>query len=61
MIVCVCNALNENKVREAAQKAEGKVSILKIYQSLDAIPQCGKCLCHAREICDEEFRLAQTI
>ncbi|PCI34550.1 MAG: (2Fe-2S)-binding protein [Alphaproteobacteria bacterium] len=59
MIVCVCNALNESSVRQAAQNAGGRVSILKIYESLDATPQCGKCLCHARNICDDEHRLAQ--
>lgn len=55
MIVCVCNALNEDAVRRAAQNARGKTSILKIYESLDAKPQCGKCLCYARVICNEEF------
>ncbi|MBL4800691.1 MAG: (2Fe-2S)-binding protein [Emcibacter sp.] len=55
MIVCVCNALNEATVRRAAQNARGKTSILKIYESLDAKPQCGKCLCHARDICNEEY------
>ncbi len=59
MIVCVCNALNESAVREAAQKHQGKTSILKIYQSLDAKPQCGKCLCHARDICNEEYQTLQ--
>ena len=60
MIVCVCNALNENTVREAAQKAEGKVSIWKLYESLDAKPQCGKCLCHARDICNDETITSQS-
>lgn len=59
MYVCVCNALNENTVREAAKKVQGEVSILKIYESLDAKPQCGKCLCQARDICNEEFQTSQ--
>ena len=61
MIVCVCNALNERTVRQAAQNAGGRVSILKIYESLDAKPQCGKCLCQARNICDDEHRLGQSL
>lgn len=59
MYVCVCNALNEKTVREAAQKMQRDTSILKIYESLDAKPQCGKCLCHARDICNEEFQSVQ--
>lgn len=59
MFVCVCNALNESAVRQAAQKLRVKTSILKIYESLDAKPQCGKCLCQAREICNEEYQTAQ--
>lgn len=61
MYVCVCNALNEKTVREAAQKAEGQVSILKLYESLDARPQCGKCLCHAKDICAEEYQTLQAV
>lgn len=55
MIICVCNALNEDALRRAAQNAGGKTSILKIYENLNAKPQCGKCLCDARDICNEEF------
>ncbi|PHZ86169.1 (2Fe-2S)-binding protein [Paremcibacter congregatus] len=55
MIICVCNALNETTVRQAAQKVGGKTSILKIYESLDAKPKCGKCLCMARDICNQEM------
>lgn len=61
MYVCVCNALNEKTVRAAAQKAVAEKSVLKIFESLGAKPQCGKCLCFAKDICNEEFQAMQAV
>ncbi len=54
MYICVCNALNENTVREAARKNKGSQSAVKIYETLGVKPQCGMCLCDAQNICDNE-------
>jgi bacterioferritin-associated ferredoxin len=52
MIVCVCNAITEHEVREAAQK--GARTPEAAYEKLGHEPQCGCCLYYAQEIIDEE-------
>jgi bacterioferritin-associated ferredoxin len=52
MIVCVCNAIREDDVREAAR--EGATCPLEAYKSLGVEPQCGCCLNCAQDIIDEE-------
>jgi bacterioferritin-associated ferredoxin len=52
MIVCVCNALTETEVREAARK--GAHTPEAAYESLGCEPQCGCCLDYAKEIIEEE-------
>ena len=52
MIVCVCNAITEKDVREAARN--GARTPEAAYASLDCEPQCGCCLGYAQEIIDEE-------
>ena len=52
MIVCVCNAIREDEVLEAARK--GAICPRDAYQSLGFEPQCGCCLNCAQEIIDEE-------
>ena len=53
MIVCVCNRITENEVREAARK--GCRTPDDAYESLGCEPQCGCCLDYAQEIIDEEL------
>jgi bacterioferritin-associated ferredoxin len=52
MIVCVCNVLTEDQVREAARC--GATSPADAYDRLGCELQCGCCLDYAREILDEE-------
>jgi len=52
MIVCVCNALTEDEVREAARY--GATSPTDAYARLGCEPQCGCCLDYAQEILDRE-------
>ena len=52
MIVCVCNALTETEVREAARK--GARTPEAAYATLGCEPQCGCCLDYAQEIIDKE-------
>ena len=53
MIVCVCNAITEKEVREAAGK--GARTPEAAYAAYDCEPQCGCCLDYAQEIIDEEL------
>jgi len=52
MIVCVCNAISEKEVREAAR--EGARTPEAAYAVYDCEPQCGCCLDYAQEIIDDE-------
>jgi bacterioferritin-associated ferredoxin len=52
MIVCVCNAITEKEVRDAAR--QGCRTPEAAYATLDCEPQCGCCLDYAQEIIDEE-------
>ena len=52
MIVCVCNAISEKEVREAARK--GSRTPEAAYATYDCEPQCGCCLDYALEIIDSE-------
>jgi len=52
MIVCVCNAVTEKEVRDAAR--QGCRTPEAAYARLDCEPQCGCCLDYAQEIIDEE-------
>ena len=52
MIVCVCNAITENEVREAARK--GARTPEAAYAHYDCEPQCGCCLDYAQEVIEEE-------
>lgn len=52
MVVCVCNALRERDVREAARS--GCTSPAAAYAALGRKPQCGQCIPFARNLIAEE-------
>jgi len=52
MVVCVCNALREREVREAARAAEAHP--LSAYASLGCRPRCGQCVPYARQLIASE-------
>ncbi len=54
MIVCVCNAITEDEVREAARA--GADCPAKAYAGLGCEPHCGCCLRYAQELIDQERR-----
>lgn len=56
MYVCICNALSEKKVREAANVLGGAATASEIFRSLGSTPQCGKCVSHALNIYREQCR-----
>lgn len=53
MIVCVCNALNEDEVREAARAGDRTPEAA--YARFDCEVHCGCCLDFAQDIIDEEL------
>jgi bacterioferritin-associated ferredoxin len=52
MVVCVCNAIRECQVREAARA--GSTTPCQMYRQLGQQPKCGQCAQFARAIIDEE-------
>lgn len=52
MIVCVCNAIKEGEVRQAARG--GAVSACQAYRALGLQPKCGQCVRFARAIIAKE-------
>jgi len=56
MVVCICNAIRESDVREAARKGAGCPR--SAYESLGRRPRCGQCLPFARMIIEEEVEAA---
>ena len=52
MIVCVCNAITEKEVREAACKGARTPEAAYDFHGFE--PECGCCLDYAQEIIDEE-------
>ena len=52
MIVCVCNAITEAEVRDAARC--GAASPEMAYAQLGSEPHCGCCLNYAQQLIDEE-------
>lgn len=52
MYVCICNAIRETTLRDAARQCRGGVD--EVYEALGKRPQCGQCLDDAAEILIEE-------
>jgi bacterioferritin-associated ferredoxin len=48
MIVCVCNAIRESDVRQAAR--DGASCPSSAYGRFGAKPRCGQCFPFAREV-----------
>jgi bacterioferritin-associated ferredoxin len=48
MIVCVCNAIRETQVRQAAR--DGASCPTSAYRCYGAKPRCGQCFSFARDI-----------
>lgn len=52
MYICICNAIRESELREAARLVLGDADA--VYASLGKTPQCGQCLDDAALILIEE-------
>ena len=52
MVVCICNALRENEIRDAVRA--GSAHPKCAYRRLGCQVQCGQCLPFAREIIQAE-------
>ena len=61
MYVCICNAIRETELRDAARRCPGDAEAC--YAALGKRPNCRTCLCEADMIVDDErecaFRPAQ--
>jgi bacterioferritin-associated ferredoxin len=53
MIVCICNAITEQELREVAGRDARTPEAA--YARLGCEPQCGCCLDYVQEIIDEEL------
>ncbi|CAN5461047.1 hypothetical protein BH09PSE4_BH09PSE4_18810 [soil metagenome] len=51
MVVCVCNAIRERDVRDAARN--GAITACAAYRALSRQPKCGQCLPFARAIVED--------
>lgn len=56
MVVCVCNAIREKDVRQAARS--GATSPCSAYAQLGRRARCGQCVPFAREIIAAERAIA---
>jgi len=56
MVVCICNAIRENQVRDAARA--GSAEPRCAYKRLGCQVRCGQCLPFARQIIAAERALA---
>jgi len=52
MYICICNAIRESELREAARERHGDAEML--YISLGHEPQCRQCLAEAEKIVAQE-------
>jgi len=52
MYVCICNAIRDKTLREAALRVHGDVEA--VYAALGCEAQCGQCLPDAEAILKEE-------
>jgi len=48
MYVCICNNLNDRRIREAV--ADGARTTQEVYQALGCQPQCGQCVLEVQSI-----------
>ncbi|MCK9543279.1 MAG: (2Fe-2S)-binding protein [Novosphingobium sp.] len=48
MYVCICNAIRDHELEDAAKKVRGKAH--DVYRALGCMPQCGQCLEDADDI-----------
>lgn len=56
MYVCICNAIRESDLRQAARRCPGDAEAC--YASLGKRPNCGTCLDEAEAILFEEREMA---
>ena len=52
MYICVCNAIRDSELRDAARRCPGDPDA--VYEALSCRPQCGQCLDEAAELLIEE-------
>ena len=56
MFVCICNAIRDHDLRDAALRCDGDAET--VYAVLGKVPQCRQCLDEAEELIAQERALA---
>ena len=51
MVVCICNAIREDQLRNVARQCS---TPCRAYDALGCRPKCGQCVGFARAIIDEQ-------
>ncbi len=59
MYVCICNAIRETDLRDAARRTGGDVC--SVYAALGKRPNCGQCLEDAAEMIAQEREAARPV
>ena len=59
MYICICNAIRESDLRDAALATRGDAEA--VYGSLGKRPNCGQCLAKAGEILEQERALVASL
>ena len=59
MYICICNAIRETDLRQAALESAGDAEAT--YATLGKRPNCGQCLTKAEEILEQERALVASL
>lgn len=54
MIVCVCNKLNCEQIKQAIQL--GIIDSVKVHEYFNKYPKCGKCLIEIDKLIENKMR-----
>jgi len=60
MYVCLCEAITDKQIRNAARKFQ-VTSLKGLRQILPVGRECGKCIRQTREILEDELRILEEI
>lgn len=58
MYVCLCKGVTDSQIREAVNN--GAESMREVREQLGVSTQCGKCVCHARDIVKDTLESPST-
>ncbi len=56
MYVCLCNAVSDDAIRNAVRQFQ-PMSIQELKRIVPVGTKCGKCICKARDIMEDELQI----